>query len=106
MAAYSLRLRHGIRAVYPYQLVTDPMDRFEDYNDVADRLADHARDGTTDSAPGLMRMPASYYLDPALWKVEVERIFKRLPLLLAFTGELRQPGRYKAMKVVGMPVVM
>ncbi|MGE0667955.1 MAG: aromatic ring-hydroxylating dioxygenase subunit alpha [Sphingomonadales bacterium] len=82
------------------------MDRFEDYNEIADRLADHARDGTTDSAPGVMRVPASYYLDPALWKVEVDRIFKRQPLLLAFTGELRQPGRYKAMKVVGMPVVM
>lgn len=82
------------------------MDRFADYNDIADRLADHARGGTTDSAPGVMRVPASYYLDPGLWKVEVERIFKRLPLLLAFTGELRQPGRYKAMKVVGVPVVM
>ncbi len=82
------------------------MDRFEDYNGIADRLADHARDGTTDSAPGIMRMPASYYLDPALWRREVDLIFRRLPLLLAFTGELRQPGRYKAMKVVGVPVVM
>jgi phenylpropionate dioxygenase-like ring-hydroxylating dioxygenase large terminal subunit len=82
------------------------MDRFEDYNEIADRLADHARDGTTDSAPGIMRMPASYYLDPALWRREVDLIFRRLPLLLAFTGELRQPGRYKAMKVVGVPVVM
>ena len=35
------------------------MDRFEDYNDIADRLADHARGGTTDSAPGVMRVPAS-----------------------------------------------
>ncbi len=82
------------------------MDRFEDYNEIADRLADHARDGTTDSAPEVMRIPASYYLDPALWALEVERIFRRVPLLLAFTGELRQPGRYKAMTVVGVPVVM
>ncbi|MEN3953503.1 aromatic ring-hydroxylating dioxygenase subunit alpha [Iodidimonas sp. SYSU 1G8] len=82
------------------------MDRFEDYNQIADRLADHARDGTTDSAPDILRIPASYYLDPELWKIEVERIFKRVPLLLAFTGELRQPGRYKAMKAAGVPVVM
>lgn len=82
------------------------MDRFEDYNHIADRLADHARDGTTDSAGGVMRLPASYYLDPELWVVEVARIFKRRPLLLGFTGELRQPGRYKAIKVVGVPVVM
>jgi phenylpropionate dioxygenase-like ring-hydroxylating dioxygenase large terminal subunit len=82
------------------------MDRFEDYNEIADRLADHARGGTTDSAPDIMRLPASYYLDPAVWQMEVDRIFKRVPLLLAFTAELRQPGRYKAIKVVGVPVVM
>ena len=33
-------------------------------------------------------------------------IFKRLPLLLAFTCEMREPGDYKSVEVVGVPVLI
>jgi phenylpropionate dioxygenase-like ring-hydroxylating dioxygenase large terminal subunit len=36
----------------------------------------------------------------------MDRIFKRLPLLLAFTCEMLEAGDYKAMDVIGAPVLI
>ncbi len=82
------------------------MDYADTYNHILERLITHAREGTTDSAEGITRMPADYYLDPDIWQREVDNIFKRLPLLLGFTSELRDSGQYKAVKIMGVPVIM
>ena len=73
---------------------------------VGERLLAHLADGTTDSAEDVLRLPASTYLDPERWQREMDHIFKRLPLLLAFSAELREPGAYKAIDVVGVPVLL
>ena len=36
----------------------------------------------------------------------MELVFKRVPLLLAFTAELPKPGDFKAMDACGMPVLI
>jgi phenylpropionate dioxygenase-like ring-hydroxylating dioxygenase large terminal subunit len=36
----------------------------------------------------------------------MDLIFKRLPLLLAFTCEMREPGDYKSVEVAGVPVLI
>jgi len=73
---------------------------------VGERLLDHIASGTTDRADDIVRLPVSYYLDPARWQREMDNIFKRLPLMLAFSAELSEAGSYKAMDVVGVPVLM
>ncbi len=73
---------------------------------VGERLLAHIEAGTTDRTEEVLRLPASYYLDPALFEREIENVFKRLPLLLGFTAELREPGAYKAIDVVGVPVLL
>jgi phenylpropionate dioxygenase-like ring-hydroxylating dioxygenase large terminal subunit len=73
---------------------------------VGERLLSHLERGTTDSAETVTRMPVRYYLDPELWQREIDNIFKRLPLMLAFGSELSSGGDYKAMDVVGVPVLM
>jgi phenylpropionate dioxygenase-like ring-hydroxylating dioxygenase large terminal subunit len=70
------------------------------------RLLEHLANGTTDTAEGTVRLPVDYYLDPVRWQREIDNIFKRLPLMLAFSAELKDPGCYKAMDVVGVPVLM
>src|SRR5688500_15792875 len=62
--------------------------------------------GTTDQAPDVHRVASSSYIDPVRWQLEVERIWKRVPLPLALTCEIREPGSYKSMDAVGVPVLV
>jgi len=69
-------------------------------------LIDHAHAGTIDQAEAVMQVPVSAYTDPDLFELEKKRIFRRLPLMLAPSCELPEPGSYKAMTVVGVPVLL
>ncbi|MCH2187430.1 Rieske (2Fe-2S) protein, partial [Myxococcota bacterium] len=73
---------------------------------VGERLLDHVAKGTTDVLSDVRRIPVSYYLDPELWEQEMRNIFKRLPLMLAFSTEIAQAGAYRAIDVVGVPVLI
>ncbi len=66
----------------------------------------HAKAGTIEQTPSVMRIPASNYFDPARFEREVERIFKRVPLMLAPGCEIPNPGDFKTMEVVGVPVLL
>ena len=70
------------------------------------RALTHYRDNTTDQAPGTMQMPVDAYLDPNRYAAEVERIFKHLPLALALSLELPEPGSYRALTMLEVPVLM
>lgn len=75
--------------------------------DMAKVVMTHTEDGGSSSqAPGVFRVPASHYLDPARYEQEMQRIFKRVPLMLALAGEIREPGDYKAMTVMEIPVLL
>ena len=74
--------------------------------EMARRNIAHVKAGTIDQEPDVFRVPATNYFEPERWKVEVDRIFKRMPLMLGFTAELREPGSYKAMEVAGVPVLI
>lgn len=80
--------------------------RRAEYLAVAKRLLEHIEHGTTDSTESMKYVPVERYVDPARWQCEMDRIFRRLPLLLAFTCELREPGHYKSIEVVGVPVLV
>lgn len=62
--------------------------------------------GHPDQEPDVYRVPAANYHDADRWNLEMERIFKRVPLMLALGGELREPHSYKAMEAVGVPVLI
>jgi nitrite reductase/ring-hydroxylating ferredoxin subunit len=74
--------------------------------EMARRNLAHARAGSADQAPGVHRVPARHYVDPERGRAERERIFRRLPLVLGFSCELREPGSYKAQEVLGTPVLL
>ena len=73
---------------------------------MARRNIEHVRAGTIPQEPDVFRVPATNYYDPDRWQVEVDRIFKRLPLMLAFSAELSEPGAYKALEAAGVPVLL
>ena len=51
-------------------------------------------------------VPADHYVDEERWQQEVDLIFKRLPLMLATTAELPNMHDYKAMTVLGVPILI
>lgn len=74
--------------------------------DVAEILLEYCERNSTFQAAGMMTVPAFSYTDPDQWHAEISLIFKRLPLMLALSCEMPNPGAYKAMDVVGLPVLL
>ena len=70
------------------------------------RLIAHTKNKTTDQAEAPFLEPAANYLDEEIFKNEIELIFKRIPLPLALSCELPKKNSYKAIEVVGVPVVI
>jgi carnitine monooxygenase subunit len=66
----------------------------------------HTQAGTVNLADGVYRVPTANYADPDRWRLEVDRIFKRVPLMLGFSAELREANSYKAIDVAGVPVLI
>jgi len=82
------------------------MSRVERVGDVAEIMLDYVENRKTFLTDKQMKVPSEAYTDPDQWRAEIELVFKRVPLMLAFTAELREPGDYKAMDAVGMPVLI
>jgi nitrite reductase/ring-hydroxylating ferredoxin subunit len=72
----------------------------------AARTLEWAQKGTAPLEPEVMRVPTRLYTDPEQWALEVDRIFKRLPLVLALSSEMAEPHSYKAMDVMGVPLLL
>lgn len=70
------------------------------------RTLDHARAGTVPLAGDVGRVPASNYHDQQRWQDEMDRVFRRLPLVLGFSCEFTEPNSYKAMEVAGVPILL
>src|SRR5687767_3939661 len=56
-------------------------------------------------APDVMRLPVREYTDLGRWAREVE-LFRTIPLVVAFSSELSEPGSYWAMTRVGVPILL
>ena len=82
------------------------MDRKEEYNKIAERVVGHVQNKTTDQAENILSIPTSDYTCEKRWESEMDKIFKELPLMLALSIEIPNKGDYKAMEVVGIPVLI
>jgi phenylpropionate dioxygenase-like ring-hydroxylating dioxygenase large terminal subunit len=84
---------------------TSPAVR-KDAFDVMARLVEHYRATSTDMAESQWREPVRNYIDPELWEREVRAIHRSQPLPVALSCELPAPNSYKAMNVVGTPLIL
>ena len=78
----------------------------EIHNRIAVRLLDHIKSRSTDQAEGIRRVPSASYTDPQQYQREMELIFKRLPILAGLSGEIAEPGQYKALDLLGTPLLL
>ncbi|MFN3425107.1 MAG: aromatic ring-hydroxylating oxygenase subunit alpha [Novosphingobium meiothermophilum] len=72
----------------------------------ARHMLERLQAGTITKAPQCVSRPASIYTDPALFAREKTLLFRRAPLMLAASCELRQPGDCKVMDVAGVPLLL
>ena len=66
----------------------------------------HAEAGTIPQTDDVLKVPAGNYYEEERWRQEMKLVFKRVPLMLAMTAELRENGDYKAMDAGGFPVLI
>jgi nitrite reductase/ring-hydroxylating ferredoxin subunit len=74
--------------------------------DITRREVENLQNGRIDLMPDVLEVPAASYVDQQQWQAEVDRIFKRLPLALAFSTEFAEPGAFRTMEVAGVPVLI
>jgi carnitine monooxygenase subunit len=74
--------------------------------EAARRTVAHAEAGTVPTVDGFRRVPTRNYYDAERWKLEMDRIFRRVPLVLAFSVEVSQPNSYRALDVMGVPILI
>ena len=73
---------------------------------MAKRNIAHTKANAGDQEPDPFLVPTTNYTDPERWQLEVDRIFKRVPLMVALGAELSEPNSYKAMRAVGVPILV
>lgn len=76
------------------------------YNRAVERMLEHVEQGTTDMAESTMRVPVSVYQDPELWQKEMEVIFKKLPIMVGLSSEIPNPGDFKTIEILDMPLLI
>lgn len=54
----------------------------------------------------MRRVPVSNYTDPERWLLELDRIFRRVPLVLGFSCELSEPNSFRTIDVLGVPLLL
>lgn len=79
---------------------------YKTVGNVAEIMLHYVEEGRTFQSDKITTVPVGDYTDPERWQREMDLIFKRLPLLLALSAELPEPGSYKAMETVGLPVLI
>ena len=82
------------------------MNRNDEYNKIAEKVVGHVENGTTDQAADILKVPTSDYTSNERWSSEMENIFQTLPLMLALSIEMPNPGDYKSIEVTGIPILM
>ncbi|MCX2980394.1 aromatic ring-hydroxylating dioxygenase subunit alpha [Halieaceae bacterium IMCC14734] len=73
---------------------------------MARESAAHAEAGTLPLADSIVEIASEHYYDEQRWKLEMDRVFRRIPLMLAATCELPNPGDYKSTTAVGLPIII
>ena len=71
-----------------------------------ERLLGFVRTNTRADAPGLSHAPVREYFDPARYDKEVALLFRRYPIVVGFSGQLRKPGDFVTHNDTGQPILV
>jgi phenylpropionate dioxygenase-like ring-hydroxylating dioxygenase large terminal subunit len=74
--------------------------------DVARELLDLMARKATHQAEAIKIVPADYYLSEERFALEKAEVFRKYPLIVAFSCELPNPGDYRLHEDTGVPVIV
>ncbi len=74
--------------------------------EVARRLRASVAAGRPALADAIMTVPASYYRDPEQWQREMREIFLAVPLLVALSCDIPEPGDFHTFVLAGRPLLV
>jgi len=74
--------------------------------DLVRRLQANVASGLPDMADAPMKVPAASYDDAERFVREIEQIFHVVPLLVALSCDVREPGEYMAYDIAGRPILV
>jgi phenylpropionate dioxygenase-like ring-hydroxylating dioxygenase large terminal subunit len=74
--------------------------------DMARQTISYGHENSTNFADEIMYLDASVYYDKDLFEDEMEKIFKRIPIILGPSCELEGPGDFKTMKVARSSILL
>lgn len=70
------------------------------------RMVEHARQGTTDLAPGVMFNDVAAYVDQRRFEQERARLFHELPQVVCFSSDLPEAGSFRLFDETSVPIVV
>ena len=73
---------------------------------IARDVIKHAKAGTMKQASKVMRLPATHYTDSNRFQTEVEKLIKRVPIILGPSCEISKPGDFKTLSIAGMSLIV
>lgn len=76
------------------------------FRDLVRRLQANVTAGLPDMADSPMKVPAAGYADAELYRREIDEIFRKVPLLVALSCDVREPGDYLAYEIAQRPIVV
>ncbi|MER6151591.1 aromatic ring-hydroxylating oxygenase subunit alpha [Streptomyces hirsutus] len=75
--------------------------------EILDRIVGHRIGGnTTDMYPDLYFSPTDAYNSPERYNEEINKIFRRAPLLACFSSDVADVGDYTTLDMMGIPVLV
>ena len=76
------------------------------HTDVARRLLANVDASTSDQADQQMKIPVTAYRDPDRWQRELEQVYRRSPLVVAFSCDVPRPGDFETLEIAERPVLV
>jgi nitrite reductase/ring-hydroxylating ferredoxin subunit len=70
------------------------------------RMVEHARQGTTDLAPGVMFNDVTAYTDPLRLEQETQCLFRDLPQVVCLSSDLADRGSFRVFDELDVPIVV
>ena len=80
--------------------------KLETQTKLLNRLRQHLNDGTTDTAPHMLKVPAAHYVSDEQTAQEIQAMFIKRPLLVALTPNLPNTGDYLTHEAVGKSLLL
>ena len=78
----------------------------ENYNQIVEYMLDYVENKRTDQAAKTLAVPSKSYTDPEVWQREMDLIFKRLPIMVGLSVEVPEPGSFKTLAMLGLPLLI